>query len=97
MVIFLAIVILPVEISFNVSSDILSYYDLFIIGVFTFDIVLNFNTAYQYKGEFVENRIIIAKEYLKLWFWIDLASTFPFEIVVNSVIESDEQGNHPSV
>ena len=46
LVIFLAIVILPVEISFNVSSDILSYYDLFIIAVFTIDMLLNFNTAY---------------------------------------------------
>ena len=46
MVIFWAIVILPVEISFNVSSDILSYYDIFIIAVFTLDMILNFNTAY---------------------------------------------------
>ena len=45
-VIFFAILILPVDISFNIESQFLDYFNLFSLAVFTLDIFINFNTAF---------------------------------------------------
>ena len=43
------------------------------------DIVLNFNTGYILLGKYIEDRKKIAKNYFKMWFWIDISSTLPYE------------------
>ncbi|CAD8198985.1 unnamed protein product [Paramecium pentaurelia] len=94
LVIFLAILILPVEISFNVESTFLDDFNLFSLAVFTLDIFINFNTAFQHKGQYVFDRSLIVQNYLKMWFWIDVVSTFPFDLIVeaatSSVVQVDE-------
>ena len=59
-IIIFAIIILPVEISFSMESDFLTDLNYFTIGIFTLDIIINFNTAYQYKGHHIEDRKLIA-------------------------------------
>jgi hypothetical protein len=48
---------------------------------FALDLAATFNTAYQdpEKAVWIFDRKKIAKQYLKLWFWIDLFSTIPFD------------------
>lgn len=43
------------------------------------DIVLTFNLAIYEKGELIYDRKLIAKEYLRAWFWIDLLSALPYD------------------
>jgi len=47
--------------------------------LFITDLCCNFNTAYLEGQHFVIHRGMIARNYLSGWFWIDLASSFPFE------------------
>jgi hyperpolarization activated cyclic nucleotide-gated potassium channel 2 len=70
--IFHEILLLPVDLSFSLESDYLTYMNYVTIAVFSTDIIINFNTAYQYKGAYVLGRKQIALNYFKLWFWIDL-------------------------
>ena len=44
---------------------------------FMFDVFLNFNTGIEANGRVSLNRIDIAKDYLKGWFWVDIVSAFP--------------------
>ncbi|CAD8187027.1 unnamed protein product [Paramecium octaurelia] len=88
LVIFLAILILPVEISFNVESSFLDDFNIFSLSVFTLDIFINFNTAFQHKGQYVFDRKLIMQNYLKWWFWIDVVSTFPFDLIVEAATSS---------
>ena len=53
-------------------------FDCFVDAFFITDIFLTFFTAYELKGETFEVRHTeIAKNYFKLWFWIDSLSSIP--------------------
>ena len=71
--IILVIFLLPFDIAFSLHSDFLTDFNYFTVALFTLDMFVNFNTAFIDKGEIIDDRIIIAKEYFKLWFWIDLS------------------------
>jgi hypothetical protein len=43
------------------------------------DIIINFNTGIYRNGILITKRWEIAKNYLKLWFWIDFIATVPLE------------------
>ena len=47
--------------------------------LFIVDLCLNFNTAYLDGSHYIIHRSLIARNYLMGWFWIDLASSIPFE------------------
>ena len=74
-------------------SDDLSYsmqvFEVLIYLAFFIDILLSFNTGYYIKGSLINKRRLIAREYLKLWFWIDLISSFPYNWVVEGVFTTD--------
>ena len=53
--------------------------ELVVTILFITDLCLNFNTAYAEGQYVIIDRGMIAKNYLSGWFWIDLASSFPFE------------------
>jgi hyperpolarization activated cyclic nucleotide-gated potassium channel 2 len=55
------------------------------------DILLSFNTAYYQGGSIVASRKEISRNYLKYWFWIDMLSTFPYDMVISD--QSTESGN----
>jgi len=50
--------------------------------VFSLDILLNFNTGVYLDGILSMKREKIVKSYLSFWFWIDLISTFPYDIII---------------
>jgi len=72
------VVILPYLISFEFESiEFWVLLDFFVNVFFITDILLNFNTAFFYRGNLVRSRRLIAKRYLKFWFWVDLLGSFP--------------------
>lgn len=75
-------ILIPFRLSFENEKnyfEILLKIDPFVDTMFLSDILLNFNTGIFYKGEPCNKRKIIAREYLKIWFWIDLFSSFPYD------------------
>jgi len=59
--------------------------DTVIDFIFLIDLLVTFNTAIYHKGQLVYSRKVISLQYLKLWFWLDLISSFPFGLVTQSV------------
>lgn len=49
---------------------------------FLVDVVLNFNTGVEIDGTVVMDRKVIAKDYLSSWFWIDMLSAVPIDMLV---------------
>ncbi|CAD8128335.1 unnamed protein product [Paramecium sonneborni] len=66
--------------AFAIFNDIMDYY-------FLIDILLQFQTGYYKKGNFVSQRKQIALNYLKLWFWLDLISSFPYDDMISLFID----------
>jgi hypothetical protein len=66
--------------------------DFVATAIFTADIVLNFNTAYYLRGIIITDRKEIALRYLKLWFPIDVISTFPYSWLVEGKAIFTEDG-----
>ena len=62
----------------------------FIDCCFWVDIFLAFRTTYKHPitGDEISNPKKIGKNYIKGTFWLDLLSTFPFELM-GSLIDSD--------
>lgn len=58
---------------------------------FLFDVILNFNVSFyktdkSKESKLVRNRRDIAKNYIKTWFFIDLLSSIPFSLIINSTV-----------
>ena len=50
--------------------------------VFGLDILVNFNTGYvNSDGNTIMDRNLITKKYMATWFWLDLLSTVPFDLI----------------
>lgn len=71
--IIIIIFLLPFDIAFSLQSDFLNDFNYFSVALFSLDMIINFNSAFIDKGEIIDDRKIIAREYFKLWFWIDLS------------------------
>ena len=71
---------LPVRIGFQIDTpDPLFYFDCVTDAVFLFDIIFNFNTGIDSSSnKLIMNRKLIAADYIKLWFWLDLISSTPY-------------------
>lgn len=80
-------IFLPFYIAFNIeiSTSSLFSLDLGIMIYFIFDILLNFNTSYYLDGDLINIRRNIIRNYLKFWFWIDLVSIFPYDVLYNEL------------
>jgi len=74
-------VAVPVRVGFDIDPPYEMLENIFSL-CFGFDMVLNFNTALVEKGEVFTSRWIIAKDYFRCWFWIDLVASFPFEMAM---------------
>ncbi|CAD8053481.1 unnamed protein product [Paramecium sonneborni] len=80
---------IPFQISFDI--EISKEISMTSLGVFALDILLNFNTGVYIDGILQMKREKIIKSYLSFWFWIDLISTFPYDIIIDeseSLIQS---------
>ena len=65
--------------------------------LFVVDLGLSFNTAYLQDGEWVHERVAIARRYLAGWFWIDAPSSVPVELLEVLVWSSDDDGGNASL
>ena len=56
---------------------------------FFIDLILTFFLVYTdtEKGRIVENHREIAAHYIKTWFFVDLISILPIEVVINSIMK----------
>ena len=53
--------------------------------IFILDIIIIFNTALLNDyNEIIDNRVVIAKLYMKGWLLIDLLAVIPFDLILNS-------------
>ena len=78
-------IILPYASAFEYpNKNLSSQIGILSFIVFSIDIVFNFNTAYYHEGKIVINRVSITKNYLKKWFWIDLLTTIPVDLILDS-------------
>ena len=69
------------------QGDFGFYFGVIIDSAFMFDILLNFNTGFFLKGEKIMERASIAKDYFKLWFWIDLFSSIPYTWIIAAAVD----------
>lgn len=85
----LAFHVQPVEFGFEYFVDRLV--DLF----FVLDVILNFFTARAYTVEkttmLTMDRRSIVKHYMKFWLWMDLLSSFPFDVVLEIMHDQKDQ------
>ncbi|GMH45263.1 hypothetical protein BSKO_13220 [Bryopsis sp. KO-2023] len=71
-------VVAPFRIGFDIrSSPILDVFDLTCDLLLTLDILLNFFTGFVDKNETHLEIRKVAQQYLRFWFWADIASTLP--------------------
>ena len=73
------------------QGDFGFYLGVIMDSAFMFDIVLNFNTGFFLKGEKIMDRATIAKDYFRLWFWIDLFSSIPYTWIIAAAIDMSLQ------
>ena len=67
-----------------------SIVDYTIDSLFAADIVLNFFTGYYDQDMvLVTDHALIAKKYLRWWFWIDVGATVPFDVIVEVASNKD--------
>ena len=80
LVLFVAIS-LPYRVAFLMDyiSASLNITDFLIDIFFLFDIAVNFRTAFIQDGELISDPMAVAKNYLRLWFWLDAVSSIPFD------------------
>jgi voltage-gated potassium channel Kch len=91
---------IPFYIAFSIDELTNPYYyiDLLIFIYFLLDIFICFNLAFFKNGDLIEDRKEIIKNYLKLWFWIDIISTFPYEVCHRYFsIKSNSLGSAPQL
>jgi Ion transport protein/Cyclic nucleotide-binding domain len=70
--------------------------DQFITGFFFVDIILSFNTAYYEGGSIISSRKEISKNYLKYWFWVDIITTFPYNLILTDNSSDNKSGSKVS-
>lgn len=85
MLIFYEILSIPFKISFDV--EISSTFEIVTDVIFLTDILISFNTAYYSNGTLITDHKHIVINYIKLWFWIDLASSFPYSRIIEYAVE----------
>jgi hyperpolarization activated cyclic nucleotide-gated potassium channel 2 len=78
------IISIPMIISFTI--DISPEFEYVVTFSFILDILVTFNTAVYINGNICYSYKNIALEYLKLWFWIDVSSSFPYDMLLNGVL-----------
>ncbi|KAK3285627.1 hypothetical protein CYMTET_6777 [Cymbomonas tetramitiformis] len=76
--------IIPLALAFETESMLfVTLLDTFVDVCFALDMVLSFITGY-YDGYGVEvlDPVLIRRNYLVTWFWVDFFATFPFELIL---------------
>ena len=78
-------IVLPIQLAFSTEDHFpqaLTDFDYAVDFIFIFDIFLNFRTAFVENANLVIERKVIRQRYLRRWFAIDLAGSFPLDLVL---------------
>lgn len=89
--------IMPYRIGFSddVYWDVYTVVDLVVDGIFGVDIIVTFLSArVRPDGTLEKNRWVIARKYIKGWFFIDLLAFFPFDLISFSMGEKSENSSN---
>ena len=85
-ILLISCVLTPLRIAFGETKEPIEWIiiNYFIDISFLFDMFVVFCSAF-YNSEYVivEDRYLIAKDYLKSWFLVDLISIFPIDLIVS--------------
>jgi hypothetical protein len=67
---------------YDETTPVMAFVDTIIDIFFIVDIVLNFFTVVQASGstKFIVSHKLIAKKYMKSWFFIDLFTSIPWQL-----------------
>lgn len=79
-----SVVITPVELAFlEVKFDGIFFFNRILELIFLCDIILSFNLTFQdpETGELLAKRRSIALNYMRFWFWMDLAVVVPYDLL----------------
>jgi hypothetical protein len=90
-----SVIIIPYRIGFQVEPSFGEFvFDSCVDCLFLIDIIVSFNTSYVDAATeiTVTDRDLIAKNYLKMWFWIDLFSTVPVDTLVSQGMGQSANG-----
>lgn len=83
--------IIPIRLAFSIFETTTMHWLYTTIDlIFAIDLVLTFFTSItdEHKVYEITNKKIIAKQYLKGWFWVDLISIIPVDLILVSVESS---------
>jgi hypothetical protein len=76
---------IPFRISFDYEpSDGLNYFEVIQDMFFLVDIILTFNTGFYNNGLIILTRWEIIMNYLKFWFFLDLAASIPYSMFIST-------------
>jgi len=86
--------IVPFRLSFDpTQSSWEVILDWVAVGIFTFDMLINFSTAFRDRlGSLVSDRAFIANKYFTGWFWLDFLATVPFDAILSGTAVSESAG-----
>lgn len=84
--IFYIAIFSPFKISFIDDSayPYWTYFDYFIDFIFALDLILNFFTPIYKNHRFLKSHKKIALRYLRVWFWLDLLTIIPFDVIFHN-------------
>lgn len=82
--------VIPFRLGFSYTPQFgLQIFDYIVDGFFAIDIVFNFCTGLEMKDKSIDyDKKNIMVDYFKSWFWIDIISVFPWEVILEGK-ESD--------
>lgn len=76
--------VVPFKLGFSWWRPIkfVSFFGTLLDVVFWLDMIVSFRTAYVANGMLIKDPKLIAKQYLRFWFWIDIVANIPWEFIV---------------
>ena len=87
-------VVVPFRICFDAEAvGFMWDLEVFISLFFTMDVCFNFNTAYPLDDKWVVSRRRIVTKYLSGWFWIDMPSSLPVEVMTAFAPEGSDNSH----
>ena len=86
---------------FNLAfDDYVNQYEIYVLFnysvdlMFAIEILINFNLAFTTNTKLEDSRWEIAKDYIKSWFLIDFLSVLPFELIMISTDDTNEDSGN---
>lgn len=80
----------PFKAAFAEGDELNNISDIFVDALYCADILVNFVTGYRTHNDVELNPKVIALTYVKSWFIVDVAATFPWDILAAGATGVDE-------